>query len=165
MIEARRRGLNIMRRQGITSEQQVLDNEISQTYKDEIRESGMSYQIVPPCNHLRNIAERAIQTWKNHFIGVISGTAATFTLHLWCQAIPQAELQLMLLSMSNFNPKISSYTNIYGQHDYSAEPFVTIGMESLLHDKPNQQKPFLHTVEKDTSLAPLLNTTDHGRFG
>ena len=77
-----------MKQQGITPAHQVLDNEISQTYKDEIRDSGMSYQLVPPDDHRRNIAERAIQTWKNHFVGVLSGAAATFPLHLWCQAIP-----------------------------------------------------------------------------
>ena len=97
IIEALLRGLKIIKQQGITPAHQVLDNEISQTYKDEIRESGMSYQLVPSDDHCRNIVERDIQTWKNHFVGVLSGTAATFPLHLWCQAIPQAERQLMLL--------------------------------------------------------------------
>ena len=36
-IEARRQGLNIMRQQGITPVHQVIDNKISQTYKDNIR--------------------------------------------------------------------------------------------------------------------------------
>ena len=62
MIEARRRGLKIMIQQGITPAHQVLDNEISQTYKEDIRELGMSYQLVPPDDHRRNIAERAIHT-------------------------------------------------------------------------------------------------------
>ena len=60
MIEARRRGLKRMRQQGITPAHQVLDKEISQTYKDDIRESGMSYQLVPPDDHRRNITERDI---------------------------------------------------------------------------------------------------------
>ena len=108
MIEARRRGLNRMKHQGITPAHQFLDNKISQTYKDEIRESGMSYQLVLSDDHRRNIAERSIQTWNKHFVGVLIGTAATFPLHIWCQATPQAERQLMLLSMSNVNTKISS---------------------------------------------------------
>ena len=156
MIEARLRGLKRMKQQGITPVHQVLDNEISQTYKEEIRESGMSYQLVPPDNHRRNIADRAIQTWKNHFIGVISRAAATFPLHLWCQAIPQAERQLMLLSMSNFKPKISSYAHVYVQHDYNAEPFVPIGIESIVRDKPNRRKTFAEHCRKiyflDTSF-------------
>ena len=157
--------MNIMRQQGITPAHQLLDNEIYKTYKDDIRESGMSYQLAPPGDYRRNIAERAIQTWKNHFFGVLSGTAATSPMHIWRQSTPQAERELMLLSMSNINPKISSYAHVYGQHDYNAKPLVPIGMESLVHDKPDRQKPLPHTAERDTSLAPLSNTTEHERFG
>ena len=67
MIKARRRGLLRMKQQGITPAYQVLDNEISQAYKDEIRGSGMTYQLVPLDDHRRNIAERSIQTRKNFF--------------------------------------------------------------------------------------------------
>ena len=55
-IEARRHGLIRMKQQGITPVQQVFDNKISQTYKDEIRELGMSYQLVPLDDQHRNIA-------------------------------------------------------------------------------------------------------------
>ena len=94
----------------------------------------MTYQLVPPDDHRRNIAEQEIQTWKNHFVRVLSGAASTFPLHLWCRFIPQAERQLLLLSHSNVNTHIL----VYGQHEYSAELFVPIGMESLVHDKPQR---------------------------
>ena len=153
MIEARRRGLNRMIQQGITTAHKVLDNEISQTYKYEIRESGMSYQLVPPDYHRRNIKERAIQTWKNLFFRVLSGTTDIFPLHLWYQAIPQDGCQLVLLSMSNVNPKISSYAHVYGQHDFNSEPFVPIGMESLVHEKPNRRKTFSAHCKKGYVLG------------
>ena len=142
MIEAQRRGLKRMKQKGITPAHQVPDNKISQNYKDKIRESGMSNQLVLPDDHRRNIAEKSIQTWKNHFVGVLGGAADTFPLHLWCQAIPQAERQIMPLSISNVNAKISSYAHVYGQHDYNAKPFVPTGMESIVHDKPNPRKTF-----------------------
>ena len=82
MILARRRALIRMKHQGIVPRHQVLVNEISNAYKDEIRDTGMTYQLVPPDDHRRNIAERAIQTWKDHFVGVLSGTSDTFPLHL-----------------------------------------------------------------------------------
>ena len=44
--------------------------------------------------------------------------------------------------MSNVNPKIYSYAHVYGQHDYNSEPFVPIGMEYLVHDKPNRRNIF-----------------------
>ena len=72
MIKARRHGPKRMIQKGITPVHQVLDNKISQTYKEEIRESGMLYQLVPPDDHRRNISDRDIQTWKNHFVGVLA---------------------------------------------------------------------------------------------
>ena len=97
----------------------------------------MSYQLVPHDDQCRNISERAIQTWKNHFVGVLARTAATSPLHLWCQIITQAKRQILLLSQTNLNPNISYYAYVYGQHNYNAAPFLPIGMESLVHDKTN----------------------------
>ena len=118
---------------GIVPKHQVLDNEVSRAYKEDILATGMTLQLALPDNHLRNIAEKAIQTWKYHLIEVMSGTSTTFPLHLWCQAIPQAERQLLLLRQSNVNQTVSAYAYVYGPHDYNAEPFVTIGMETLIH--------------------------------
>ena len=109
MIKARRNSLKHMQLQGIVPLQKILDNEISEAYKEEILATKMSYQLVPPDDHRRNISEKTIQTWKSHFIGVISGTESTFPLHLWCQIIFQAERQLLLLSQTHLNPNISAY--------------------------------------------------------
>ena len=79
----------------------------------------MDYQLVPPDDHRRNLAKKAIQTWKDHFVAVLSGTADNFPIHLWCQIIPQMERQLILLSQSNSNPKISTYAHLHGHHDYN----------------------------------------------
>ena len=49
----------------------ILDHEISQEYKDAIGTNGMKYQLVPPHDHRRNIAEKAIQVFKDHFISVL----------------------------------------------------------------------------------------------
>eukprot|EP00804_Cyclotella_cryptica_P020576 CCRYP_003416-RA/>CCRYP_003416-RA protein AED:0.30 eAED:0.30 QI:0/0/0/1/1/1/3/0/460 len=127
LIIARTRALSQMRACGLTPRRQVLDNEASAAYKQAILNSGLTYQLVPPDDHHRNVAEKAIQTWKDHFITVLSGTADTFPLHLWCQLIPHMERQLNLLRQSNANSKISEYAHLYGPHDYNALPFVPLG--------------------------------------
>ena len=142
-----------MKIQGIVPLHKILDNEISEAYKEKILATKMSYQLIPPDDHRRNISERAIQTWKNYFIGVLSGTAATFPIQLWCQIIPQAKRQLLLLSQTNLNPNISAYAYVYGQHDYNAAPFVPIGMESLVHDKPNRRNTFAEHCRKGNVLG------------
>ena len=153
MILARRRALARMKRCGILPKKQVLDNEASANYKQEMTESGMTYELVPPDNHRRNLAKKAIQTWKDHFVGVLSGTADTFPLHLWCQAIPQAERQLLLLQQSNIHPHLSAYAHVYGPHNYDAHPFVPIGMETLVHEKPKRRKTFAEHCKKGFVLG------------
>eukprot|EP00804_Cyclotella_cryptica_P000450 CCRYP_019933-RA/>CCRYP_019933-RA protein AED:0.03 eAED:0.04 QI:0/0/0/1/0.4/0.16/6/0/1642 len=78
LILARNRALQRMKDCGIQPTREVLDNEISAAYKLAIAASGMTYQLVPPDDHRHNIAEKAIQTWKDHFIAAISGTDAKF---------------------------------------------------------------------------------------
>ena len=88
---ARRRAIKRMHAVGIIPKRQVLDNKTSMAYRQEIMETGMTYQLVPPGDHRRNISEKTIQTWKDHFISVCSGVSAHFPMHLWCKLIPQAE--------------------------------------------------------------------------
>ena len=108
----------------------------------------MTYQLIPPDEHRRNFAEKEIQTWNYHFVGVFTGTAATFPMYLWCHSIPQAKRQLVLLRQSNVNPRISAYAHVYGPNNYDAKPFVPIGMEYLVHNKPRQRKLFAEHWKK-----------------
>ena len=108
----------------------------------------MTYQLVPPNEHLRNIAEKAIQTRKEHFAVVLSGTADSFPLHLWCQLIPHMERQLNLQTQLHAIPHISTYAQLYVHHDYNLVPFVPLGIEALTHDKPNRRKTFAQHCSK-----------------
>ena len=47
LLAARRAVLARMKAQGIVPKHQILDNEISQAYKDEIVATGMTYQLFP----------------------------------------------------------------------------------------------------------------------
>lgn len=140
LIKARANALYRMKLAGIIPKHQILDNEASKAYKEAIRLSGMTYQLVPPDEHRRNVAERMIQTWKNHFVAVLSGTDDKFPMQLWDKIIPQAEKQLWLLRQSNSNPKVSAYSHVHGQHDYNALPFVPIGMQTIVHEKPSKRR-------------------------
>ena len=85
----------------------MVDNEISTAYRLEIKKTSMNYQLVPPDDRSR----------KDHFIRVMSGTAESFPAQIRCQAIPQAERQLLILRQSNVNPRISVYDHVYGLHN------------------------------------------------
>ena len=97
MILARRHALVPMKAQGIVPTHQLLENSIYAVYILEIKQTSMTYQLVPPDYHRRNLVENSIQTWKDQFVGVMSRTAAAFPSHLLYQAISQAERQLLIL--------------------------------------------------------------------
>jgi hypothetical protein len=50
-----------------------LDNEFSKNFKKFIRKNNMTHKLVPPDCHHRNMAERAIQIFKNHVVAILSG--------------------------------------------------------------------------------------------
>ena len=60
-------------------------------------------------------------------------------MHLRCQLLSQAEWQLNLLSVSNNIPTISSYTYLYGAHNYNAHPFALLGTALEMHVKPSRR--------------------------
>jgi hypothetical protein len=102
------------------------------------------------------MAEKVIQTFKNHFVSVLSGCAPTMPMHLWCQLLPQVELQLLLLRQSRVNPNMSAYAHLYGQHNYNKHPFVPIGMEALVHDKPQMRRTYAEHPRKAFVLGTSI---------
>ena len=60
-------------------------------------DENIDFQLVPPGMHRRNAAERAIRTFKNHFIAGLCSVDKDLPLHLWDRLLPQAELTLNLL--------------------------------------------------------------------
>ena len=91
MILARSCTLERMKAQGILLTHHVLDNEISTMYRLEIKKTCITYQLVPPDDPHHKLAEKLIQTRKEHFIGVIIRISESFSDHLWCQSIHQVE--------------------------------------------------------------------------
>jgi hypothetical protein len=79
---------------------QTLDNEASTALKNFFITNDVAYQLVPLHCHLRNAAERAIRTFKEHFVAGISSVDSAFPLHLWDRLLPQAEITLNLLRTS-----------------------------------------------------------------
>jgi hypothetical protein len=52
----------------------VTDNQATTPIKAYLKEAGCRWQLVEPTNHRVNAAERAIQTFKNHFISGLCST-------------------------------------------------------------------------------------------
>ena len=142
MIRAYQVIINRLRDAGIQPKQHILDNECSAEFKEAIKNNGMTHQLVPPNDHRRNHAERAIQTFKAHFISILCGVDDNFPISLWCRLLPQAEMTLNLLRPSRTTPNVSAYAHLFHQHDYNQHPLAPLGMAVEMHVVPDIRETF-----------------------
>ena len=117
----------------------IMDNEASQALKQFLRSAQVDYQLVPPHIHRRNAAERAIRTFKNHFIAGLCSMDPNFPMDLWPHLLPQATITLNLLRQSRVHPSKSAYEHLFGTFDYNRTPLAPPGIRVLVHDKPSQR--------------------------
>ena len=135
-----------------------LDNECSNMLKDFLAKEKIDYQLVPPHDHRRNAAERAIRTGKNHIIAGWCAADDDFPLHLWDRTIPTAELTLNLLRGSRINPKLSAWEQIHGRFDYNRTPIAPPGIRVLVHEKSSQRKTWDPHAQEAWYLGPALES-------
>ena len=69
---------NLLKKAGIKPILHRLDNEVSKELIASIEEKDLKYQLATPHDHRNNYAERAIQTFKNHFISIMNGCDTNF---------------------------------------------------------------------------------------
>ena len=81
----------------------TLDNETSITLETSMQDNGVTFEYVPPNQHRRNAAERAIRTFKNHMLAGLAICHKDFPLREWDRLLPQCELTLNLLRNSRLN--------------------------------------------------------------
>jgi hypothetical protein len=117
----------------------ILDNEASDLFKTEIRKN-CNLQLVPPDTHRRNQAERAIQTFKAHFIAILAGVDPSFPMYLWDRLLPQAVLTLNLLRKATAVPTISAYQYVRGNFDYNRMPLAPLGCAVQMHESTERRK-------------------------
>jgi hypothetical protein len=104
---------------GFKPKLQTLDNEASADLKNFFTTNDVEYQLVPPHCHRRNDAERAIRTFKEHFVAGISSVYPAFLLHLWDRLLSQAEITLNILRTSRLHTQLSTAAHFHGLMDYN----------------------------------------------
>ena len=140
LVKAYRSAVSLLQCRGLRPRLQCLDNEISTLMRSEITSHDITYQLIPAGNHGRNAAERAIQTFKNHFIAGLCSVHPSFPLQHWDKLLAQAVLTFNIMRPSRLNPKLSSYSLVHGHYNYSANPIAPPGMRVLVHDLPQNRR-------------------------
>jgi hypothetical protein len=118
----------------------ILDNECSDELKKAFKKHNVDFQRVPPHVHRRNSAERAIQTWKNHFCAGLATCDPKFPLTEWDLLMPQADITLNLLRSSRRQPKLSAHACLHGPFDFNRSPLAPPGTRVVVHITPNQRQ-------------------------
>ena len=138
----------------------VLDNELSTNLVNAFKKYDIKYECVPPNLHRRNSAERAIQTFKNHFLAGLATCNPQFPIQEWDRLLPQAEMTSNIIRCSRHNPQLSVYAYLFGTYDYNAHPMVPPGTKVMVHSKPSNRKSWEYHGKLGWYVGPSL---DHYR--
>eukprot|EP00804_Cyclotella_cryptica_P000090 CCRYP_013749-RA/>CCRYP_013749-RA protein AED:0.16 eAED:0.11 QI:0/0/0/1/0/0/3/0/1031 len=125
---------------GFQSKLNVMDNQCSKVVKMYIRLTKAAIQLVNPDDHRVNAAERAIQTWKEHWLSGMGTLDPTCPIQLWCQFIEQGQDTLNLLCVSSVNPKLLAYAVLEGQFNFDKTPLAPVGTRALILLDPSTRK-------------------------
>jgi hypothetical protein len=91
--------------------------------------------LVPPVQKRTNTAERAIQTFRRHFLSLIATTHPSFPINHWPALLPQAEVTVNLLHAYSDLHSISAYNGIYREpYDFLSHPIAPCGTLIVLHN-------------------------------
>ena len=145
-----------LERQGIQPTLFIMDNEASADLKSAMTAANYIFQLVPPENHRKNAAERAIQTFKNHFLAGIASLPQDFPLSEWDHLLEQSEITLLLLRSSRTNPKLSSYAYLNGNFDFNKTPLAPPGTKLVIHNRPNSRPSWGFHAEDGFYIGPAL---------
>ena len=111
------------------------DHETSTDLIAAIKAKGLDYELMPPSNHRSNPAERAIQTFKSHFISTLNGLDRDYPASAWDLLLPQVNMTLNMLRTCGVNPAHSAYSYIHGAYDFSAHPLAPLGCRAVVHER------------------------------
>ena len=75
---------------GVHPSTYIMDNEEANEIKQAIKKYKVNYQLTLPHIHRINTAERAICTFKNHFLACLASVDPTFPINEWDRLTPQA---------------------------------------------------------------------------
>jgi hypothetical protein len=142
---------------GFKPKLQTLDNEASTALKNFFTANDIVYQLVPPHCHRRNAAERAIRTFKEHFVAGLSSVDPSFPMHLWDRLLPQAEITLNLLRTSRLHPQLSVTAHYHGLVDYNKTAFAPPGCKIIAHEKPGKRRTWAPHGQHGYSLGPAMH--------
>jgi hypothetical protein len=113
-----------------------MNNQASRVIKKYLTKQQCNNLLVKPDNHWVNAAERAIQTFKAHFISALTTRDSNFPLQLWDCLTPQVEATLNMLRPFRIDPTMLAYKTIHGPYDWNRFPLTPPGCKAVIYKAP-----------------------------
>ena len=142
----------------------VMDNQCSKAVQKYIQSQNTDIQLVNPDDHRVNAAERAIQTWKNHFLAGLNTIDPNCPVQLWDEFVNQGMITLNLLRASRVNPKLSAYAQLEGQYNFDRTPMAPVGTKSLIFLDPNKRRSYQNHALDAWYVGPAMSHYRNYRF-
>jgi hypothetical protein len=144
---------------GLSVDLQILDNEAIFAYKEAITfKWNVTFQLVPPDMYCPIWVERAICTFKDHFLANLAGVDSAFPPYLWDLLLPQAELTLNLFQQATLNPQISARDFFQGPFNFNKTPLGPVGCCILIHAKPASCRSWDFCAKNGFYIGPALES-------
>ena len=145
---------------GVQPQTYIMDNEAANVLKQAMLKYKVTYQLTPPHMHRINAAERAIRTFKNHFLAGLATVDPTFPINEWDRLIEQAVITINLLRTSRLNPRLSAHAYLFGNYDFNKWPLAPPGTKVVVHTKSTKRPSWGYHGEEGFYVAPA---TEHYR--
>ena len=158
-VKAFREGIHFFKNLGHTITSIVLDNESSAAVTKLFKDEKIVAQFVPPGIKRSNKAERAIQTFRNHFIAVLGTVNKDFPIDRWDLLLPHIETTVNLLHPSQGDDSKSAYEGIYGhKYDFLQHPMGPAGLLIYVFELPSVRDTWATHGEVGFLLGAAMDT-------
>jgi hypothetical protein len=117
----------------------IMDNQATEHIETFLTKNNCKLQLVELHNHCINMAEHAIQTFKDAFIAVLATTNSVFLLQMWDQLMPQIQDTLNLMQASCINRTKLAYEILNGPYDWNRYPFALLGCKAIVDEDGNSR--------------------------
>ena len=139
ILDAYKKNFQYLESKGYKPKLNVMDNQATKVIKAYLNPRHAKLQLVKPHNHSGNAAERAIQTFKNQFIGALCTTDSNFPVQLWDKLAPQVQDSINLLHQSCINPNQSACKALEGPYNWNRYPMAPPGMKAIINNNADSR--------------------------
>ena len=131
ILAATKRAIQFFTTHGSPTVHLRLDNKLSSHVRQYLSKEQINIELTPVGQHRRNKAERAIRTFKNHFVATLAGVDKECPLELWPEFLDQIDMTLNIMRTSSAG--LSAWSALHGPVDFNKTPIAPLGIKVVAH--------------------------------